>query len=153
MTNSCFEQLIIRTKSVCLEEFGLSELHCVITAVLLFLYLLLFIIFQAEFLCIPIGSAALADGPPFPAESFDKILLDAPCSALGQRPSLSNPISSKELASYPSLQRKLLSAAVKLLRRNGTLVYSTCTFTSGENEDQIGWLLERYKEMRLLPQV
>ena len=50
------------------------------------------------------------DSPPFAKESFDRVLLDAPCSALGQRPQLYNPIKMKELQSFPRLQRKLFIA-------------------------------------------
>lgn len=95
----------------------------------------------------------LPDKPPYPVNSFDRILLDAPCSALGQRPSLNNPMTSKELASYPALQRKLAATAVKLLKPGGTLVYSTCTFTSEENEEQVATLLREHKDMHLQPQV
>ncbi|XP_023930216.1 putative methyltransferase NSUN6 [Lingula anatina] len=53
-----------------------------------------------------------ADGdpfPPFPPEYFDRVLLDAPCSGLGQKPSVFNKMSARELSSYPPLQRKLLA--------------------------------------------
>lgn len=46
-------------------------------------------------------------GPPFSKNVFDKILLDAPCSALGNRPLLRINASAKELTSYVPLQRKL----------------------------------------------
>ncbi|KAF6021408.1 NSUN6 [Bugula neritina] len=99
------------------------------------------------------GSSNVSPGvlgsPPYRPETFDRILLDAPCSALGQRPSLSNPITMKELSSYPPLQRKLLIAAVKLLKVGGVLVYSTCTFTSSENEGQISWLLGEFPNIQL----
>lgn len=50
------------------------------------------------------------DGPVrFACESFDKILLDAPCSALGKRPQFHNPITEKVLTSYVPLQRKLFA--------------------------------------------
>lgn len=45
--------------------------------------------------------------PPYPPESFDRILLDAPCSALGQRPQPMCSISLTELMSYPAYQRSL----------------------------------------------
>ena len=47
--------------------------------------------------------------PPYPPETFDRVLLDAPCSALGQRPQLSVNMSLNSLKSYPRLQRKLFS--------------------------------------------
>lgn len=49
-------------------------------------------------------------GPPFPPESFDRVLLDAPCSGLGQRPNMSCTMSLKEICSYMPLQRKLFRA-------------------------------------------
>lgn len=45
--------------------------------------------------------------PPFFPDSFDRILLDAPCSALGQRPQLFNPVRLKEVQSFARLQKKL----------------------------------------------
>ena len=51
---------------------------------------------------------AQTDGaPPYPPESFDRVLLDAPCSGLGQRPAIGNGISYAEMTSYPALQRQL----------------------------------------------
>merc|ERR1711915_628793 len=77
--------------------------------------------------------ASLNDTSPlYPEESFDRILLDAPCSGLGQRPQFYNKIKMKELRSFPKIQRKLFSAAVRLLRRGGVLVYSTCTNNRAE---------------------
>ncbi|XP_051796122.1 tRNA (cytosine(72)-C(5))-methyltransferase NSUN6 isoform X2 [Acanthochromis polyacanthus] len=55
-------------------------------------------------------SAQENEGPPFPAESFDRVLLDAPCSGLGQRPNMGSTWSLKEICSYPPLQRKLFHA-------------------------------------------
>lgn len=52
----------------------------------------------------------VTEGPPFSVESFDRILLDGPCSALGQRPQICNTISLSQLRSYVPLQRKLFSA-------------------------------------------
>lgn len=65
--------------------------------------------------------------PPFAVETFDKILLDAPCSGLGNRPILCTKMSPKLVASFPKLQRKLLETAIKLLKIGGILVYSTCS--------------------------
>jgi methyltransferase NSUN6 len=59
--------------------------------------------------------------PPFERESFDRILLDAPCSALGQRPQLYNAMRFKELQSFPRLQKKLFNA-VKITASNLSIV-------------------------------
>lgn len=50
-------------------------------------------------------------GPPFPSNCFDKVLLDAPCSGLGQRPQLGDcKMSPNMLQSYKFVQRKLFDA-------------------------------------------
>ncbi|KAM3860532.1 tRNA (cytosine(72)-C(5))-methyltransferase NSUN6 [Diretmus argenteus] len=92
------------------------------------------------------------EGPPFLPESFDRVLLDAPCSGLGQRPSMANTWTLKEICSYPPLQRQLFHAAVRLLKRGGVLVYSTCTVTLAENEEQVSWALETFPCLALQPQ-
>ncbi|CAK1580262.1 unnamed protein product [Parnassius mnemosyne] len=89
--------------------------------------------------------------PPFPLNSFDKVLLDAPCSGLGQRPLLVNKISSKMLESYKFVQRKLFNAAVKVLKVGGILVYSTCTINEEENERMVAWVLEKFPVLKLIP--
>nr|XP_019942895.1 PREDICTED: putative methyltransferase NSUN6 isoform X2 [Paralichthys olivaceus] len=91
-------------------------------------------------------------GPPFPPESFDRVLLDAPCSSLGQRPNMASTWSLKEICSYQPLQRKLFHAAVRLLKTGGVLVYSTCTVTLAENEEQVAWALKTFPCLTLQPQ-
>ncbi|KAK3109203.1 hypothetical protein FSP39_025417 [Pinctada imbricata] len=93
------------------------------------------------------------NGPPYPPETFDRILLDAPCSALGQRPSLKNPMSLKTLKSHPVCQRKLLEKAVDLLKPGGVLVYSTCTITLEENEEQVAWAINKFPCLSLDEQI
>uniref|UniRef100_A0A8C5MFN1 NOP2/Sun RNA methyltransferase 6 n=1 Tax=Leptobrachium leishanense TaxID=445787 RepID=A0A8C5MFN1_9ANUR len=93
------------------------------------------------------------DGPPFMAESFDRILLDAPCSGMGQRPNMVCNLSLKELTSYQPLQRKLFTVAVELLKPGGVLLYSTCTITLSENEEQVAWALKTFPCLELQSQV
>jgi len=83
-------------------------------------------------------------------KQYDRILLDTPCSALGQRPRLySDTMITDHIKTYPILQRNLLKAAVSLLKYEGTLVYCTCTTTIDENENMVAWLLENFPEMQL----
>ncbi|XP_049482835.1 tRNA (cytosine(72)-C(5))-methyltransferase NSUN6 isoform X2 [Panthera uncia] len=90
--------------------------------------------------------------PPFLRESFDRILLDAPCSGMGQRPNMACSWTLKEVTSYQPLQRKLFTVAVELLKPGGVLVYSTCTITLAENEEQVAWALETFPCLQLQPQ-
>ncbi|CAH0555236.1 unnamed protein product [Brassicogethes aeneus] len=98
------------------------------------------------------ASNEIHEGPPFKSESFDRILLDAPCSALGKRPQLYNNTTEKVIKSYVPLQRKLFETAVNLLKPNGTLVFSTCTITLAENEGLIAWALKNFSCLRLVHQ-
>ncbi len=80
------------------------------------------------------------DGVP-----FDRILLDAPCSALGvirRHPDIRLRRSRRDLAAMPPVQGRLLAAAFGLLARGGRLVYATCTLTRGENEGVVRAFLE-----------
>jgi len=46
-----------------------------------------------------------------------------------------------------------IEKAVKLLKPGGFLVYSTCTITLEENEEQISWLVNKHKNMIIVDQV
>lgn len=91
-------------------------------------------------------NADIAGGPPYPPSSFDRILLDAPCSGLGQRPAISIRQSLTEVTSYPPLQRRLFETAVSLLKPGGVLVYSTCTITVDENETMVAWAVRTFSQ-------
>jgi 16S rRNA C967 or C1407 C5-methylase (RsmB/RsmF family) len=83
---------------------------------------------------------------------FDKILLDASCS--GNFADEENWFQIKSLEGIKErarLQRELLKAAVKVLKEDGTLVYSTCTLEPEENEMNINWLLNKYDNLNTEP--
>ncbi|KAJ8731351.1 hypothetical protein PYW07_004515 [Mythimna separata] len=100
--------------------------------------------------CCSEDSKGINSGPPFPPNSFDKVLLDGPCSGLGQRPQLINKMTPKMIGSYKFVQRKLLAEAVKVLKVGGKLVYSTCTITVEENEGMVAWALEKFPCLQLV---
>ena len=73
----------------------------------------------------------------------DKILLDAPCTALGIRPKLWESRTPKDIEATARYQRAFIWAAVKSLRKGGVLVYSTCTLSLEENEANVKYALEK----------
>lgn len=86
-----------------------------------------------------------ADGtrPCVADESFDRVLLDAPCTGLGtlrRRPEIRYRVSPEEIERLARLQRDLLQASVRLVRPGGRLVYSVCTVTPDETIDVVAGL-------------
>jgi len=73
----------------------------------------------------------------------DKILLDAPCTALGVRPKLWETKTPKDIIATARYQRHFINAAIKSLRKDGTLVYSTCTLSYEENEGNVKYMLKK----------
>ncbi|NJE61888.1 RsmB/NOP family class I SAM-dependent RNA methyltransferase [Thermococcus sp. 21S7] len=73
----------------------------------------------------------------------DKILLDAPCTALGIRPKLWESRTPKDIEATARYQRHFINAAIKSLRRGGVLVYSTCTLSYEENEANVKYILDK----------
>ncbi|XP_054799593.1 rRNA (cytosine-C(5))-methyltransferase NOP2C-like isoform X2 [Prosopis cineraria] len=86
----------------------------------------------------------------FPPNSFDKVLLDAPCSALGLRPRLfAGEETIESLRTHAKYQRRMFDQAVQLARAGGVIVYSTCTINPGENEALVRYALDTYKYLSL----
>ena len=75
--------------------------------------------------------------PPFSRESFDRVLVDAPCSGLGtlrRHPDLKWRCNPETLSRLAVLQESLLRSAINLCKNGGCIVYSVCTYTSQETE-------------------
>jgi 16S rRNA (cytosine967-C5)-methyltransferase len=92
--------------------------------------------------------AAWWDGKP-----FDRILLDAPCSALGvirRHPDIRVRKSPAEIDKLPAVQKSLLQAAWSMLKPGGRLVYVTCTVTRSENRDVIGEFLDSCRDASIV---
>jgi len=82
-------------------------------------------------------------------ESFDAILLDAPCSGEGVVRKDPDALKNWSVASnleIAATQRELIDSAFHALRPGGTLVYSTCTLNRDENESVCLWLKEQYSQ-------
>ncbi|KAI3744134.1 hypothetical protein L1987_57210 [Smallanthus sonchifolius] len=89
----------------------------------------------------------------FSPNSFDRVLLDAPCSALGLRPRLFAAEETIEsLRRHGKYQQRMFDQAVQLVRSGGVIVYSTCTINPGENEALVRYALDTYKFLSLAEQ-
>jgi 16S rRNA (cytosine967-C5)-methyltransferase len=93
-----------------------------------------------------------ADGrrPPFPSGSFDRVLVDAPCSGLGvlrRRPDARWRIDADAVVRLAVLQVELVEAALTLLRPGGLLVYSVCTLTDVEGPGVDRHLADAHPEL------
>lgn len=85
-------------------------------------------------------------------EAFDLVVVDAPCSGEGMFRKNEIAVSQWTPALVDECavrQRELLGSAVKMVRRGGWLLYSTCTFEVAENEGMIAWLLAEHGEFSL----
>lgn len=80
--------------------------------------------------------------------SFDKILLDAPCSGSGTislyNDNLNKYFTEALIEKSKKLQLSLLRKALKLLRKDGEMVYSTCSILVEENEDIVNQVLKEF---------
>ncbi len=90
------------------------------------------------------------DGSRLPwKEKFDKVLLDAPCTALGSGAAAFSRWDETHSKSIAELQKRMIASAYDALRPGGAMVYSTCTYAREENEDVVGALLESRQDSRL----
>ena len=83
---------------------------------------------------------------------FDRVLCDAPCSGLGimgRKPDIKYK-DEKEIVDLPSVQYKILNNAAKYVKKNGKLVYSTCTLLKEENEEVFGRFIENNPNFKSL---
>lgn len=83
---------------------------------------------------------------------FDRIIVDAPCSGEGmfrKEPQAAGEWSVEHTTSCGIRQKNILKSAVKMLKKGGKLVYSTCTFAPCENEGIVDFMLKEYDDLHL----
>jgi 16S rRNA (cytosine967-C5)-methyltransferase len=93
-------------------------------------------------------------GLPFLDESFDRILVDAPCSGLGtvrRDPDIRWRRQPGDFAALAATQLDLLTRVSPLVAHGGRLVYSTCSSEPEENEDVVRAFLARHPDFSLVP--
>lgn len=87
------------------------------------------------------------------SETFDRVLLDAPCTAEGLLPLKRERKTSTtydEIVRMCSVQTSLLIDAVDLLKKGGVLLYTTCSIAPEENEAVITYLLQKREDVEIL---
>jgi len=80
---------------------------------------------------------------------FDKVLLDAPCSALGGEKAAYRRYTKRTSYKLSGVQKTMILNAFDSLKVGGKLVYSTCTFAKEENEEVVQFLLDKRPEAEL----
>lgn len=101
---------------------------------------------EAELVC---ADAASGQASWWNGEAFDRILLDAPCSAIGvirRHPDIKWLRRPGDLEALAATQSRLLDAAWAMLKHDGMLLYATCSIIHNENDEQIRRFLARHKD-------
>lgn len=95
-------------------------------------------------------------GYTYAPNTFDRILVDAPCSGLGvirRKPEIKYNKTEADLESLTKIQAELLETAWTLVKPGGKIVYSTCTIDKTENDGVVLQFLERHPEaLKLVPE-
>jgi 16S rRNA (cytosine967-C5)-methyltransferase len=92
--------------------------------------------------------------PGFAEESFDLVLLDAPCSGLGtlrRHPEVKLRRTPEDVDKLAALQAKLLASVQRYVKAGGLLVYAVCTLTREECDEQVARFLAAFPSFRLDP--
>ena len=90
---------------------------------------------------------------PFAKESFDRVLVDAPCSGTGtlrRNPEIRWRLTPTDIVRLAQQQKQILSRALEAVKPGGSLIYSTCSVEVEENEDVIEEVIGRNERFRLV---
>ena len=83
-----------------------------------------------------------------PNSAFDLIICDAPCTGSGtwsRTPEQLYFFQSKKIEEYSTLQKKIVSNAIKYLKQQGYFLYITCSVFKTENEDAVKFIQEKFQ--------
>jgi 16S rRNA (cytosine967-C5)-methyltransferase len=100
-----------------------------------------------------IQQADMLDKAAFEANTFDRILLDAPCSALGiirRHPDIKFLRKETDIDNLGNIQQAILDNGWFWLKTGGTLLYATCSILKQENEGQITQFLAKHNDAKLV---
>ncbi len=86
-------------------------------------------------------------------DSADGVLVDAPCSGCGtwrRNPDLKWRFGPKDLQDIQAIQQRVLDSAARLVKKNGHLLYITCSLLQSENESQIEQFVKDHEKFRVV---
>ena len=86
-------------------------------------------------------------------ETADVLIADLPCSGLGvlrKKTDIRYKMSRRQQEELEELQRRILDTVCSYVRKDGIMVYSTCTINPGENQENVAWFLGKHPEFELL---
>ena len=95
-----------------------------------------------------IGDAREMPGEPFYG-SFDRILVDAPCTGLGtlrRNPEIKWRTTEGDPKKFSVLQKAIMASAARYLKKGGFLIYSTCTIATEENEEVVADFMVHHRD-------
>lgn len=87
-------------------------------------------------------------------EKMDRVILDVPCSGSGtwrRNPENRWRLTPESLDEYIAIQKSLMAEAWDAIKVGGRVAYMTCSVLKNENENQIEWFLNEYKNAKLIP--
>lgn len=85
----------------------------------------------------------------FQEEAFERVLVDAPCSGFGvirRKPDIKKGKTKEDILHLANIQQSILNEVAPLVKKGGTLVYSTCTIEQDENSNVVSKFLEKHPE-------
>src|SRR5690625_1869187 len=88
-------------------------------------------------------------GTTLEKESYDRIMIDAPCSGLGVvrgKPDVKYSKQVEDIYRLAKIQLDILTSVAPLLKKDGLIIYSTCTIDKEENENVVKKFLENHKD-------
>jgi 16S rRNA (cytosine967-C5)-methyltransferase len=101
-----------------------------------------------------ITADAAIDSTWWDGQPFDRILLDAPCTATGvvrRHPDIKLLRKPEDIAQSAAQQRRILQSVWTTLRAGGRLLYATCSVLREENEHNVDWFLRHQPDAREAP--
>lgn len=84
----------------------------------------------------------------------DRVLIDVPCSGLGiirKKPEIKWTKDREAIKNLVKIQREIMLNAAKYVKKDGKLIYSTCTLSKDENEENIKWFIKKCPEFKIEP--